>query len=140
MDERIRILVGVRLEKSREDLSSARLLLEHGLFRAAVNRAYYAVFHLAAAALLTLGKERSKHSGVQSAFGQFLVRPGLVEPEYYEILKFARKLREESDYRDDLVALTSEETAALLANAERFCARLERYLTDVNAVGDEEPA
>ncbi len=140
MDEHVQILVGVRLEKSREDLASARLLLEHGLFRAAVNRAYYAVFHLAAAALLTLGEERSKHSGVQSAFGQFLVRPGIVEPEYYEILKFARKLREESDYRDDLVTLTAEETAALLADAERFVTRLERYLADAGAIEDQEPA
>ena len=134
MDENTRALVGIRVEKSQEDLQSAQVLLEHGLFRAAVNRAYYAVFHLASAALLTVGEERSKHSGVQSAFGQFMVKAGHIEAEHYDILKFARKLREESDYRDDLVTLTAEETAALLENARQFVSRVKRYLLDVGAL------
>ena len=49
MDENTRALVSIRVEKSQEDLHSAQVLLEHGLFRAAVNRAYYAVFHLVGA-------------------------------------------------------------------------------------------
>ena len=137
MDENTRALVGIRVEKSQEDLQSAQVLLEHGLFRAAVNRAYYAVFHLASAALLTVGEERSKHSGVQSAFGQFMVKPGHIEVEHYDTLKFARKLREESDYRDDLVTLTAEETAALLENARQFVSRVKRYLLDVGALEDK---
>jgi uncharacterized protein (UPF0332 family) len=140
MDEHTRVLIQVRLEKCREDLESARLLLEHGLFRAAVNRAYYAVFHVATAALLTVDVIRSKHSGVQSAFAQYLVKPGIVEPEFYETLKFARELREESDYRDDLLTLTFQETTSLLESAQRFVDRVESYLEQVGAlemVGDK---
>ncbi len=36
----------------------------------------------APAALLWQDIERSRHLGVQSAFGEFLVRPGVIEPEY----------------------------------------------------------
>lgn len=133
MEEHTRILILVRLEKGREDLVSARLLLEHDLFRAAVNRAYYAVFHVATAALLTLDVIRSKHSGVQSAFAQYLVKPGIIEQEFYETFKFARELREESDYRDDLVKLTAQETASLLKDAGRFVERIEGYLREVGA-------
>ena len=134
MDEHVRVLIQVRLEKCWEDLHSARLLLDNGLYRAAVNRAYYAVFHIATAALLTLDVTRRKHSGVQSAFAQYLVRPGIIEPEFYDIFKFARRLREESDYRDDLVALTADETADLLADAERFAQRMETYLSQAGAL------
>ena len=110
------------------------MLLKNGLYRAAVNRAYYAVFHAASAALLTLDVGRSKHSGVQGAFAQYLVRPGVIEPEFYNILKFARRLREESDYRDDLVELTARETGALLADAEKFVARVKHYLGKAGAL------
>lgn len=130
MDEHDRILIGIRLEKCQEDLAGAELLLENGLYRAAVNRAYYAVFHIASAALFTLGVSRSKHSGVQGAFAEYFVRPGIIEPDYYNVLKYARKLREESDYRDDLSELTAEETASLLADAERFVSRMESYLAE----------
>lgn len=141
MDEHTRVLIQVRLEKGREDLASARLLLEHDLFRAAVNRAYYAVFHVATAALLTVDVIRSKHSGVQSAFAQYLVKPGTIEQEFYETFKFARELREESDYRDDLLTLTVQETASLLEDARRFVDRIESYLREAGAfemVGDRE--
>jgi len=100
MDEYTRIIVEVRLEKAKEDLATARELLPLGRLRGAVNRAYYAVYHITTALLLTENIERSKHSGVQSAFSQFFVKTGKIEPEYARILAAARKAREDSDYGD----------------------------------------
>jgi len=135
MDEETRrIIVGVRLEKCREDLQAARELLKLGFLRAAVNRAYYGVFHITSAALLTLDIERSKHSGVQSAFSQYLVTPGHIEPEYSRIYGRARRLREDYDYADELRDLDEKIAADLLADADRFVARMERYLREVGAV------
>lgn len=76
MDEHTRIIIGVRLEKAKDDIATAHDLIALGRLRGAVNRAYYAIYHLATAVLLTQDIERSKHSGVQSAFGQYLVKPG----------------------------------------------------------------
>ena len=136
MDEETRrIIIGVRLEKCKEDLQAARDLLRLGFLRAAVNRAYYGVFHITSAALLTLDIERSKHSGVQSAFSQHLVKPGHIEPEYSRIYARARRLREDYDYADELGDLDEKVTADLLADAERFVARVERYLREVRATG-----
>ena len=135
MDEETRrIIIGVRLEKCKEDLQAARELLRLGFLRAAVNRAYYGVFHVTSAALLTRDIERSKHSGMQSAFSQFLVKPGHIEPEYSKIYARARRLREDYDYADELRDLDEKVTADLLADAERFVARMEQYLRKVGAI------
>jgi len=100
-----------------------------------VNRAYYGVFHITSAGLLTLDIERSKHSGVQSAFSQYLVKPGRIEPEYNRIYARARRLREDYDYADELRDLDEKITADLLADAERFVARMEQHLRKVGATG-----
>ena len=136
MDEDTRrIIIGIRLEKCKEDLQAAQELLRLGFLRAAVNRAYYGVFHITSAALLTLDIERSKHSGMQSAFSQHLVKPGHIEPKYSKIYGRARRLREDYDYADELRDLDEKVTADLLADAEKFVVRMERYLREVGAIG-----
>ncbi len=68
MDENTKIIIGVRLEKAKDYIATAHELIALRRLRGAVNRAYYAIYHLATAVLLTQDIERSKHSGVQSAF------------------------------------------------------------------------
>jgi uncharacterized protein (UPF0332 family) len=133
MDEDTKILVSIRLERGREDLATARLLIREGKYRVAVSRVYYAVFMVATAVLITLGVSRSKHSAVESAFGQYLVKPGILEPKYHAIYMKARDWREEADY-SPTVAFTEQDALAILAEAEEFVARLEQYLKDVNAL------
>ena len=66
-----RTIIRVRLDKAHDDLAMAHVLLHAGGRRAAVNRAYYTVFHVASAALLWLDVERTKHSAVQASFKKF---------------------------------------------------------------------
>ena len=133
MDEATRILIGIRLERGREDLAAVRLLIREGSYRIAISRAYYAIFVVAAAALVTLGVSRSKHSAVESAFGQYLVKPGYLEPEYHAIYMKARDWREEADY-SPTVTFTEQDALAILAEAEEFVARMEQYLKDAGAI------
>jgi len=118
---------------AREELDTARENIAHGRFRAAVSRAYYAVFYMASAALFSQSVVRGKHSGIESAFSEYLVKPGIVEVEFARIYQKARRYREEADYADDV---TIDESAArqTLADAERFTDRLERFLKDVSAL------
>jgi uncharacterized protein (UPF0332 family) len=55
-----RATISARLSRAHEDLASARDSLARGYLRTAVNRAYYAVFHAASAALFWLDIERAK--------------------------------------------------------------------------------
>jgi uncharacterized protein (UPF0332 family) len=129
-----RAYVDARLAKARDDLSTARDDLTHGHLRGATNRAYYAIFHVASAALLWHDVERAKHSGIQSAFNEFFVKPGVLEPEYGRIYSRARKAREEQDYDLEAAPLTAEDAKQIVAGAERFLVRLERYLREVGAI------
>jgi uncharacterized protein (UPF0332 family) len=129
-----RTYISIRVTKAQEDLATAQEMLQLAHWRGAINRAYYAVFHIASAALLWLDIERSKHSGVQAAFNQFLVKPGVIEDEYSQIYKEARDWREEQDYRDLVRPLDQATTDQIVHGAVRFVARLERYLRDVRAI------
>ncbi len=129
MEEHVRAYARLRLEMAREELDTARENIAHGRFRAAVSRAYYAVFYMASAALFSRSVVRGKHSGVESAFSEYLVKPGYVEVEFGRLYQKARRQREEADYAEDVVV--DEATARqILADAERFVDRLERFLRE----------
>jgi uncharacterized protein (UPF0332 family) len=129
-----RTVIRVRLDKAHDDLAMAHVLLHAGGWRAAVNRAYYTVFHVASAALLWLDVERTKHSAVQASFNQVLVKPGLIETEYSQVYKMARDWCEEQDYSDTARALDEPMATQIVNDAERFVARLERYLREAGAI------
>ncbi len=129
-----RALVRVRIEKAHDDLATANDLLRMQHWRGAVNRAYYTIFHFASAALVWNDIQRAKHSGTQSAFGEFLVKPGLIEREYADIYAEARDWREEQDYKDFAQTLDEATAKQIVQDAERFVTRLERYLREVGAI------
>jgi hypothetical protein len=132
MDEDTRILIKVRIESSNEDLATARELLDLKRYRAAVNRAYYAIFSITNAVLLTKKIERSKHAGVEAAFIQHFVKNGIFDNEYGRIFDFIRKKREESDYSAKIKI--DEEIAKKAVNeAEKFIKELKQYLIKLSA-------
>jgi uncharacterized protein (UPF0332 family) len=77
-----RTIIRIRVDRAAEDLATAQELLGLSRWRAAVNRAYYAAFHVASAVLLWLDVERSKHSAIEAAFNQLVIKPGIIEVEY----------------------------------------------------------
>jgi uncharacterized protein (UPF0332 family)/predicted nucleotidyltransferase len=132
-----RAYIRIRLERANEDLVSARGALEQNLFRSAINRAYYTIFHLASAALLWQGIERSRHSGIESAFIQYLVKPGVIEPEFRQIYVRSRREREKQDYDLDARPPTQQDAREAIDDATRFVNRIERYLHDSGALSEE---
>ncbi len=108
-------------------MTSARLLLDAGDTSGACNRAYYAMFDSARAALLTsqasvspgMGKT---HSGLIQSFSPHLVKPGLVPKELGQSLARVHELRLIADYTDDQVQAVDAQSA--VEQAERFIAAL----------------
>jgi uncharacterized protein (UPF0332 family) len=108
-------------------LVTAQANLDSEDYRAAANRAYYAIFYAASAVLLTLGVERRRHSGVISAFREHFVRPGLIEAEYSGIYGESLAVREDADYAVEIVVgLDTVESG--LRQARRFVQRMHEYL------------
>ena len=126
MDEETRVLIEVRLDRSLEDIETARELVDLGRYRAAVNRAYYAIFGITTALLLTQKIERSKHTGVEAALIQNFIKTGVIETEYGKIYDYIRKKREESDYSARI--MVDDETAkTVVSEAEKFINRITEY-------------
>jgi uncharacterized protein (UPF0332 family) len=124
-----RQIVAIYLEASHEALAGSQYNLEGGYYSIAVNRAYYAVFYAANALLATKGLARGKHSGTISAFRQFFVKPGIIEPEYSEIFGSLMDDRHVSDYDMD-TRIGIERAESDVQGARRFVAQIEGYLRE----------
>jgi uncharacterized protein (UPF0332 family) len=111
------------MRKSVQALSSARQLLAAGDADGACNRAYYAMFDAAQAALLAANvgaaaTTTKTHRGLISAFGQHLVLGGHVSAELGSSLNKVERLRLLADYTGDPVS--DEDSAWALKQAEIF--------------------
>lgn len=77
-----RALIHYRLERSREALNDAQLMLEqNGSPAGIINRAYYSMFYAALAILMTVDKGSSKHQEVIALFDQNFIKPGILPRE-----------------------------------------------------------
>lgn len=109
--------------KARRALTSANTLLTDGDNDGACNRAYYAMFDAARAALLTckapVPPEVAKtHSGLISAFSLYLVKTGIFPVALGKSLNKAEDLRLIADYKGD--PLNEEEAKWVTQQATIF--------------------
>jgi uncharacterized protein (UPF0332 family) len=70
-------------------LNATRILLAQHSVRAAVNRAYYAMFYAVLALLAQRRQETSKHAGAISLFDREFVKPGVFPRELSQWLHHA---------------------------------------------------
>lgn len=121
--------IGQLIALAEQALDTAQVNLDVDDWRAAVNRAYYAIFYATSAMLLTKGVERRKHSGVISAFRGHFVKPGLIETEYSSVYGETLVVRQDADYAIEIpVDFDMAETA--LRQARRFVRRMGDYLIE----------
>lgn len=107
------------IQKAEDSLRGARLMANDGLYGFAASRAYYAMFYVAQALLLSKGLSFSKHSAVIAAFGKHIAHPGIVPVEFHRHLIDAQEARLIGDYAPE-ARLTEPDVATLLAQAEAF--------------------
>lgn len=122
------------LHKANTALSSARLLLQSGDADGACNRAYYAMFDAARAALMAYQDSDEvlslkTHSGLISSFSLQLVKPGLIDMEMGKALNKVEDLRLIADYKGD--AITLDAAGWAVEQAEMFFAAVHsRFFAD----------
>ena len=115
------------LGKARRNIRSAKMLLADGDCDTAVSRAYFAMFYVAEALLLSKGLAYSKHSAVIAAFGKEFAKPGVLPAEFHAHLREAAEARNISDYQVGSL-LTEEATAQHISRAEELLVAAERLL------------
>ena len=116
------------IERGEKALKAARLLCENGLYEDAVSRAYYAVLHLAKAALLSQGVRTSSHKGVLAMFGLHLVEKGLMKPDLAKILAKEKEDRELGDY-DVMIDIDQERATDRIRQADQFITSVKSFLS-----------
>ena len=109
-------------EKAATALNSSQLLFRSGDFDGACNRAYYAMFDAARAAMLIEeGDDRvlsiKTHSGLISTFSIRLVKSGKVSLELGKSFNKVEDLRLVADYKGDPVAAEQAQWAVDQAKA-----------------------
>ena len=118
------------LQKVEQALDDDEYLVDDERAEAAVNRAYYAAYHAARAALLTEGEAPNTHAGVLSRFSYHFIRTGRISEDVGRVLARAETDRNRADY--DAFSDFSPETADDLVTDVR------RFTTSVRTLIDEQ--
>ena len=123
-------LIQYRMERARDTLSTAQLLLNQNADTASiVNRAYYAMFYAALAILATIGEETSKHSGVLALFDRHFIKTGILPKEMGKFLHTAFDTRQTGDYEDKL-EISRAMAERMVEFAVQFVHSIEEKLRD----------
>ena len=113
--------------KAERSLDAALTLFRENNFDFAVSRAYYSMFYMAEAVLLTKKLSFSKHAGVIAGFNQHFIKTGVFDYKYYEMLRYAFEQRSIGDYV--FQAQISRETAQKVTDdAREFLKVTKEYL------------
>jgi len=125
------------IERSDKTLRDARhLFTELESYESAVSRAYYAMFYVGEALLLSEGVVVKSHGGLSNQLAQVLVKPGKLPAKASKYLSGVFEKRQTGDYGFN--PNFSRETAeTVLAQATEFCAMGKAYLREQGFVPDE---
>ena len=118
-----------RLARAKEDLSTAERNYASGDYRAANNRAYYAIFHALRAVLALDSFDSKKHSGIISEFRRLYIKDGIFPVEVSKIIEKAFEIRNDSDY-DDMFIASKDETLAQVNNAKYVIEQVDNYFAN----------
>lgn len=120
------------LNKARQSLQAARLLVDNGFYEFAVSRAYYTMFYLAEMLLLGKGLAFSKHSAVISAFGKNFIKTRIIPKEFHSYLIEGYNSRKIGDY-DIRYTIDEMEAIEQIERAEEFYKFAERLMGGDNS-------
>lgn len=115
------------IEKGARSVVAAGKLFEGGDYDFAVSRAYYAMFYLAEAALLSHGMTFSSHGAVIGAFGRVFVKTGHLPAELHRALRTGFTERAIGDY-DAKQVYPRERAEGVLDGAQRFVTAVREFL------------
>jgi uncharacterized protein (UPF0332 family) len=117
------------LTKAKENIKAAELLFENRFYNASANRAYYAAFQSAIAALLDAGMEmdRITHEAAQAHFAKELIQKRKIYPNH--LRAYLMDLQAVRNYADYELRFVSKKVAfRQLRRAEEFVDKVEQEL------------
>lgn len=125
-------LIHYRLSSAREKLTSAKLLLEAGLYKDSVGRSYYAIFSAIRAILAVRQVDFSKHAGVIAYFQKEFIKTGIFDKKYSKYLQQAFQIRNSCDY-DDFFIVSKQDAEEQYERAAEMLTIIEEYMKELSS-------
>lgn len=116
-----------RIEKAKQTLHDAKILIAQESWNSAINRLYYAISYCVQALLLKNNIATKTHSGTKSNFFQEFIRTGLVDKDFSKLFTDLQDWRQEGDYAD-FVEFNKETVSPLPQKVEAFINVIEKLL------------
>jgi uncharacterized protein (UPF0332 family) len=120
-------VIAYRREKAFKQLDESVVLLENNFLETAVNRTYYAMYHLLNALALKNDFISSKHGQLIGWFNREYVNTGKVERSFGKMLTRAFDKRMDSDY-EDFVVLDKDEVEEFINEARSFLQEVSKLI------------
>jgi uncharacterized protein (UPF0332 family) len=109
---------------------AAHTLLADGDADGAINRAYYAMFHAARAALAAVDRDLARaksHTTIVRRFGKHLVKERGLDVAFGRSLARIGETRRAADYEEEAIAL--KEAKDVIDGMDKFLAELEGFIS-----------
>ena len=119
--------IELEITQGDEALKETKVLFDKGLYKGAISRSYYFLFHYVKALLYTLGLEPKTHEGISHLLNLHFIKEGKIEGRFGKLFSRLQKYREQSDY-DPAVIFTKEEVDEELKQAEKFSRVIKEHL------------
>jgi len=122
-------LVKYRLERAKETLEDAQLLIESRRWNSAINRLYYSAFYAVIALLLNENHKTTTHNGVKSIFSEQFIKKNIISKEFGKKYSQLFTWRQKGDYAD-LFDFTEEKVLPYYDFVKKFIQQIEKTIND----------
>ena len=123
----IKALVAYRMQRAKETLKEADILIKDAFYNAAINRLYYACYYAVIALLIKNNISAQTHQGVKQMFGMHFIINGRIPNEYSRFYSQLFNDRMSGDY-DDFLQYDAQMLAEIRPQAEKFISVIENHL------------
>ena len=120
-------LARYRLAQAADCLKAAENNLKFELYKDALNRSYYCIFHSIRAVLALEMFDTKKHSGIISEFHKNYIKTGKFEKCFSQIIRQAFQVRNRCDY-EDFYVVEKETVVQQIQNAKDFMKAAMAYI------------
>ena len=120
-------LISYRMERSKESIQAAEIMLENGMLSFAINRVYYAMFYAVQGLLALHGFSFSKHGQVKGYFNREFIKTGIFPLEMGRLYNKAFEYRQKFDYVDFAVP-DRDMVSEYVEKAREFHEKIHKYI------------
>jgi len=122
-------LIKYRIERAKETLEDAKLLIESKRWNSAINRLYYSAFYIVIALLLNENHKTTTHNGVKSIFSEQFIKKNIISQEFGKRYSQLFTWRQKGDYAD-LFDFTEEKVLPYYDFVKKFILQIEKIINN----------